>query len=125
MNLATIHSLWTVLLMILFLGIVIWAYSSRRKKQFDAAARMPLEDDDSHLLPQTGMEIPTDFPSPSGRGQRVREIVPRSSLPLTPIPSPEGRGGRAEHACAQPDSLGGEPSALRATSFTRGDEKHG
>ncbi len=123
MNLATIHSLWTVLLMILFLGIVVWAYSSRRKKQFDAAARMPLEDEDSHLLPQTGIEIPTDFPSPSGRGQRVREIIPHSSL--TPTPSPEGRGERAERACAQPDSLRGEPNALRATSFTRGDEKHG
>lgn len=56
MNLATIHSLWTVLLMILFLGIVVWAYSSRRKKQFDAAARMPLEDEDAAPAYSTGDE---------------------------------------------------------------------
>jgi cytochrome c oxidase cbb3-type subunit 4 len=41
------HSIWTVLLLILFIGIVIWAFSSRRKKRFDAAARMPLEEEDS------------------------------------------------------------------------------
>jgi cytochrome c oxidase cbb3-type subunit 4 len=41
------HSIWTVALLILFIGIIIWAFSSRRKKRFDAAARMPLEDDDS------------------------------------------------------------------------------
>jgi cytochrome c oxidase cbb3-type subunit IV len=40
------HSFWTVLLLVLFIGIVIWAFSSRRKQRFDAAARLPLEDDD-------------------------------------------------------------------------------
>ena len=29
-----------------FLGIVIWAWSGRRKSQFDAAARIPLDEDD-------------------------------------------------------------------------------
>jgi len=47
MSLAMFHSWWTVLLLILFIGIVIWAFSSRRKKSFDLAARMPLEDEDS------------------------------------------------------------------------------
>jgi cytochrome c oxidase cbb3-type subunit 4 len=41
------HSIWTVALLILFIGIIIWAFSSRRKKRFDAAARMPLEEEDS------------------------------------------------------------------------------
>jgi len=40
------HSIWTVLLLILFVGIVIWAFSSRRKRHFDAAARLPLEEED-------------------------------------------------------------------------------
>lgn len=40
------HSIWTVLLLILFVGIVIWAFSSRRKKRFDEAARLPLEEED-------------------------------------------------------------------------------
>ena len=29
-----------------FVGIVVWAYSSRRKRDFDEAARLPLDDDD-------------------------------------------------------------------------------
>jgi cytochrome c oxidase cbb3-type subunit 4 len=41
------HSIWTVALLILFIGIIIWAFSSRRKQRFDAAARMPLEEEDS------------------------------------------------------------------------------
>ena len=46
MNMGLIHSVWTVLLVILFLGIVFWAFSGRRKQSFDAAARIPLENDD-------------------------------------------------------------------------------
>ena len=46
MSLATFHAWWTVALVILFIGIVAWAYSGRRKSTFDAAARLPLEDDD-------------------------------------------------------------------------------
>jgi cytochrome c oxidase cbb3-type subunit 4 len=37
----------TVLAMITFLGIVAWAYSSRRKDDFEAAARLPLDEDDA------------------------------------------------------------------------------
>jgi cytochrome c oxidase cbb3-type subunit 4 len=35
----------TVLAMLSFLGIVAWAWSSRRKADFEAAARLPLEED--------------------------------------------------------------------------------
>jgi cytochrome c oxidase cbb3-type subunit IV len=38
---ALFHSWFTVLLLVIFIGIVIWAYSSRRKKDFDEAARLP------------------------------------------------------------------------------------
>ncbi|WP_339829045.1 CcoQ/FixQ family Cbb3-type cytochrome c oxidase assembly chaperone [uncultured Arenimonas sp.] len=34
----------TVLLLILFLAGVAWAFSRKRKPEFDAAARLPLED---------------------------------------------------------------------------------
>ncbi len=47
MSLATLHSIWTVLLVILFIGIVIWAWSGRSKKSFEEASRLPLEDDDT------------------------------------------------------------------------------
>lgn len=34
----------TVLLFVAFIGGVAWAYSKNRKPEFDAAARIPLED---------------------------------------------------------------------------------
>lgn len=46
MNPLMFHSIWTVLLLILFVGIILWAFSSRRKQRFDEAARLPLEDED-------------------------------------------------------------------------------
>ena len=45
MDIAMFHSGWTVLLVATFIGIVAWAFSGRRKQRFDAAARMPLDDD--------------------------------------------------------------------------------
>ena len=39
------HSFWTLLLFLMFIGIVLWAWSSRRKARFDDAARLPMEDD--------------------------------------------------------------------------------
>lgn len=41
------HSIWTVIVFIIFIGIVLWAYSGRRKKDFDEAARLALDDDDN------------------------------------------------------------------------------
>lgn len=43
---STILSLWTVVVLIVFLGIVIWAWSGGNKARFEAAARIPLDDDD-------------------------------------------------------------------------------
>ncbi|MFQ5660798.1 MAG: cbb3-type cytochrome oxidase subunit 3 [Gammaproteobacteria bacterium] len=42
-----ILSLWTVAVLIIFLVIAVWAWSGKNKAVFDAAARMPLEDDDA------------------------------------------------------------------------------
>jgi cytochrome c oxidase cbb3-type subunit IV len=41
------HSIWTVIVFIIFIGIVLWAYSSGRKKDFDEAAKLALDDDDN------------------------------------------------------------------------------
>ena len=46
MSMGLIHSIWTLLLVAIFIGIIAWAFSRRRKQSFDAAARMPLENDD-------------------------------------------------------------------------------
>ncbi|MEP6938574.1 MAG: cbb3-type cytochrome c oxidase subunit 3 [Rudaea sp.] len=37
-----IMGILTAVLMVMFVGIVLWAYSSRRRADFDDAARLPL-----------------------------------------------------------------------------------
>jgi len=51
MDAATFHSYWTLLLLAVFVGIIVWAWSSKRKKAFDEAARLPLEDDEPAAAP--------------------------------------------------------------------------
>lgn len=45
MERGTLFGLWTLLLLVMFLGIVVWAFSKKRRKKFEDAARIPLEDD--------------------------------------------------------------------------------
>ena len=45
MDLMDVRAWLTVVMLIVFVGIVVWAYSSKRKKQFDEAARSVLEED--------------------------------------------------------------------------------
>jgi cytochrome c oxidase cbb3-type subunit 4 len=45
-SLTLAHSIWTAFLLIIFIAIVIWAWSGRRRERFERAARLPLEDDD-------------------------------------------------------------------------------
>ena len=47
MDAALLHSFWTVLLLVIFLGIVVWVFVIKRSRDFDEAARMPLEPDES------------------------------------------------------------------------------
>ena len=42
-----ILSIWTVIVLLLFLGIVAWAWHAGNKADFEAAARIPFDDDDS------------------------------------------------------------------------------
>ena len=46
MDINTIRGVLTVILMIAFLGLVVWAWSSKRKETFDKLSQMPLEEDD-------------------------------------------------------------------------------
>ncbi|MBF8270232.1 MAG: Cbb3-type cytochrome c oxidase subunit 3 [Gammaproteobacteria bacterium] len=41
-----ILSVWTVIVLLLFLGIVVWAWHANNKADFEAAARIPFDDDD-------------------------------------------------------------------------------
>lgn len=44
MTFTLFQSIWSIVVMITFLGIVFWAFSSHRKSAFDEAARLPFED---------------------------------------------------------------------------------
>ncbi|WP_021029161.1 CcoQ/FixQ family Cbb3-type cytochrome c oxidase assembly chaperone [Litchfieldella anticariensis] len=46
MDMGTFRGIITLLTLISFLGIVWWAYSKRRKKDFDEAAHLPFADDE-------------------------------------------------------------------------------
>ena len=45
MDFTFFQSIWTIVIMVTFLGIVAWAYSGKRKKDFDEAARLPFDDE--------------------------------------------------------------------------------
>ena len=38
----------TLVLLLTFVGVVLWAYSKRRKAPFDEAANLPFADEDTH-----------------------------------------------------------------------------
>ena len=44
MDLPTVRGLLTAALMLAFVGVVIWAWSSKRKKDFEEASRLPLDE---------------------------------------------------------------------------------
>lgn len=46
MEITLFHGLWTAALLVIFVGIVVWAWSGKRKGAFDEAAHIPLEDDE-------------------------------------------------------------------------------
>ena len=45
MDIGTVRGLVTLVVMLAFIGLVAWAYSKRRKADFDEMAQMPLQDD--------------------------------------------------------------------------------
>jgi cytochrome c oxidase cbb3-type subunit 4 len=49
----------TGVLMLVFIGIAVWAWSGKRRSTFDAAARLPLEED-----PLPAVNTPKKEPQP-------------------------------------------------------------
>jgi cytochrome c oxidase cbb3-type subunit IV len=50
MDITILQSIMTVVSLLTFVGIVAWAYSSAQKPGFDAAARLPFEEDDDQAI---------------------------------------------------------------------------
>ncbi len=45
MDTTEFHSYWTVALFLLFIAIIAWAWSSKRKAEFDELAHLPLDEE--------------------------------------------------------------------------------
>lgn len=50
MDIQTLRGIATVFLLIAFVSLCIWAYSKKRKTEFDEAANLPFADDDLEWL---------------------------------------------------------------------------
>ena len=50
MDVSVFHGLWTGALLVIFIAIVVWAWSGKRKRDFDEAAHIPLDDDEMDTL---------------------------------------------------------------------------
>ena len=46
MDIGTFHGLWSLLILVIFIGIVAWAWSGKRKSDFEDAAHIPFDQDD-------------------------------------------------------------------------------
>tara|TARA_R110000823_G_scaffold130015_15_gene258023 strand:- start:15454 stop:15633 length:180 start_codon:yes stop_codon:yes gene_type:complete len=46
MDINDLRGLSTVFLLIAFIGVCIWAYSKKRKREFDEAANLPFADEE-------------------------------------------------------------------------------
>ena len=47
MDINLFRGLLTLILFVLFAGLLFWSYSKRRRQEFDAASQLPLENDSS------------------------------------------------------------------------------
>jgi cytochrome c oxidase cbb3-type subunit 4 len=47
MDINTLRGIATVMVMIAFIGICLWAYNRKRKTSFDEAANLPFADEDN------------------------------------------------------------------------------
>jgi len=56
MDINDLRGITTLLIMIAFIGVCVWAYSGKRKKRFDEAAQLPFADDDDTPAATTGEE---------------------------------------------------------------------
>jgi cytochrome c oxidase cbb3-type subunit 4 len=55
MDINTLRGISTILVMIAFIGVCLWAYSSSRKDRFEEDANLPFQDDeiDQRTLKET------------------------------------------------------------------------
>lgn len=47
MDAGLLQTIWTVIALVFFIGVLFWALSGRRKNDFEKAARMALDDEEA------------------------------------------------------------------------------
>lgn len=50
MNFGLLQGIWTIMVMVFFLGVVVWAWGKKRKKEFDDAAMIPFREDNDENI---------------------------------------------------------------------------
>ncbi len=58
MDYSLIQAVWTIVVMVVFVGIVIWAYSGKRRQRFEEAAQIPFSDDEPASIEENSKEKP-------------------------------------------------------------------
>ncbi len=53
-------SIFTVVVFVIFIGVVLWAYSKKSKKSFDEAANLVFDDEKQHQATQEKRESSTN-----------------------------------------------------------------
>jgi len=61
MSIGMIRGLGTLIVFVAFVGLLLWAFSSKRKKDFEQAAMLPLLDDDAAAVAQ---DVAQEHPEP-------------------------------------------------------------
>ena len=82
MDAGLLHGVWTAALLAVFAAIVVWAWSGRRKRDFDEAARLPLEEDAEDVTDRTR------------RGWGTPDVDNTARHRLEEVTGPEKRGTR-------------------------------
>ena len=57
MDLNDLRSIFTVIMFVTFIGIWIWAWSGRRRKEFDEAANLPFAEKDAQQHKMSVKEV--------------------------------------------------------------------
>ncbi|CAH8192383.1 MULTISPECIES: CcoQ/FixQ family Cbb3-type cytochrome c oxidase assembly chaperone [Vibrio] len=55
MDIGTIHSIWTIVLFVCFIGVVWWAYGKNRKARFDEDANLIFADEPPKTSKEQGV----------------------------------------------------------------------
>ena len=62
MDIGLIRGLGTLVVFIAFIGVVLWAYNSKRRKSFDEAANLPFADEQPPSASQQDHKAEDDKP---------------------------------------------------------------